>query len=458
MDFSSSNQALWSVSLQLGILSSVILLANILRIKVKFLKKSLMPTSVLAGFILLIVRLTGIIKIDTDLMEVLMYHGIAIGFIALSLQIPKKIKSNNKKDFIGLKSGALIISTYLLQGIIGLGVSAGLSYTIKPGLFKAAGILLPMGYGQGSGQANNVGLTYEALGFVGGQSFGLSIAAMGYLVACVVGIIYFNILKRNGKLFREEKNMNSDKITIEDFESKNEPAVSESVDRFSLQFALVFLVYLFTYLVTKGILKLIMVVAPGLEATLSPLLWGFNFIIGSLLAQVVRNSFKYLKKFKLMNHQYVNNYLLGRISGFAFDVMIVAGIATINMEDLSGLWLPFWLMAILGAILTLWYLQWLCKKLYPDYYYEGMLSMYGMLTGNISSGMMLLREIDPNFETPASNNLLTGSSFAIALGAPILILIALAPQSDLMLLITFVLLIVYMIPLLLIIKGKRNKD
>ena len=36
--------------------------------------------------------------------------------------------------------------------------------TICPNLFKASGILLPMGYGQGSGQANNVGLTYEALG------------------------------------------------------------------------------------------------------------------------------------------------------------------------------------------------------------------------------------------------------------------------------------------------------
>ncbi len=31
--------------------------------------------------------------------------------------------------------------------------------------------------------------------------------------------------------------------------------------------------------------------------------------------------------------------------------------------------------------------------------------MFGMLTGTASRGMILLREIDPNYETPAANNL-----------------------------------------------------
>jgi Na+/glutamate symporter len=65
-------------------------------------------------------------------------------------------------------------------------------------LFKAAGILLPMGYGQGPGQANNVGGTYETMGFLGGRSFGLSLAASGYLVACIVGVIALNVLIRRG--------------------------------------------------------------------------------------------------------------------------------------------------------------------------------------------------------------------------------------------------------------------
>ena len=112
-----------------------------------------------------------------------------------------------------------------------------------------------------------------------------------------------------------------------------------------------------------------------------------------------------------MTRQYQNNYLLSRISGVAFDLMIVAGIASINIEDLSGLWLPFALMAVAGGAVTLVYLQWICRRVYPEYYYEGLVSMYGMLTGTISSGVLLLREIDVSFQTPAANNLVIGSSF-----------------------------------------------
>lgn len=128
-----------------------------------------------------------------------------------------------------------------------------------------------------------------------------------------------------------------------------------------------------------------------------------------------------------MTRQYQNNYLLSRISGVAFDLMTIAGIASINIEDLSGLWVPFLLMAVSGGIVTLVYLQWTCRRIYPGYYYEGLVSMYGMLTGTISSGVLLLREIDDTFATPAANNLVLGSSFAILFGAPMLISSALRP-------------------------------
>ena len=130
-----------------------------------------------------------------------------------------------------------------------------------------------------------------------------------------------------------------------------------------------------------------------------------------------------------MNHQYQNNYLLSRMSGLAFDLMIVAGIAGINIDDLSGYWLPFILMAVLGAIVTFVYLLYMCKKLYPGYAFEGFFSMYGMLTGTISSGVLLLREIDPDFETPAANNLVLQNIPAVVLGLPILLVLGYAPNS-----------------------------
>jgi len=461
MDFSFNNTALWNFIIQMGMLAAILMLANVLRRKVPFFKRALMPTAVLAGFIALLLRITHIVKLDTTLMEMVTYHTIAIGFIALSLIIPKK-ESNYSKAFIGSKTGALIVSTYLLQGVIGLVVSIGLAYTIRPGLFKAAGILLPMGFGQGPGQANNVGSTYEALGFSGGQSFGLSIAAMGFVVACTVGVIYLNVLKRKNLLNRtSEPAAQKTTADIEEFEQKNEIPVSESIDRFSVQVALVFIVYLATWLLTTGITKLFQATGSDFAKSLIPIIWGFNFIFGSLLAVIIRGIMRLCRNTGLITRQYQNNYLLARISGYSFDLMIVTGICTINFEKLAGLWLPFVTMCILGAAVTLIYLRWICKKLYPDYYYEGFLSIYGMMTGVISSGILLLREADPKFETPAATNLVLGSSFAIGFGIPMLILIGMAPKSDIMALITLGCCIVYFSLLLLYIlavKQRKNKE
>ena len=454
MDFSAANTSLWDPIIQIGVIAGLILLANVLRRKIKFVQKTLLPTAVLAGFLLLFIRTSGIITINAVMLEKLTYHALALGFICMSLRIPEK--NSDSGALIGSKSGALIVSTYLVQALAGLIVSLGLAYTMMPSFFKASGILLPMAYGQGPGQANNVGTTYEALGMASGRTFGLSLAATGYLCACVVGVVFLNLYNRKNKLERiRDKEDISGSVTIDTFQNNDEIPISESVDKLSIQFALVALVYLLTYWFTRGLNNLIAMIAPGAAGTVGTLLWGFNFIIGSMVAILCRTVFKQLRSKKIMNHQYQNNYLLSRMSGLAFDLMIVAGIAGINIDDLSGYWLPFILMAILGAVITFIYLLYMCKKLYPGYAYEGFFSMYGMLTGTISSGVLLLREIDPEFETPAANNLVTGSSFGIVFGAPVLLLVSYAPQNTWM---TLLLIIVYLIVLLLFMfkVGKKS--
>ena len=453
MDFSSSNHDLWNPIIQSGIIASFILFANILRRKVKLIKTALMPTAVLAGFVLLIMRTAGILPVDTEFLEMVTYHCIALGFIAMALRIP--VKEQGERAIVGGKSGALIVSTYLVQALAGLAVSLGLAYTLMPDFFKASGILLPMAYGQGPGQANNVGTTYQLNGMESGRNFGLSLAALGYLCACVVGVIFINYLDRRNKAKKvSDKKDVSGSVTVDTFQDSNEIPISQSVDRLSVQFALVALVYMLTFFVTYGITELIGSASESAAASVSTILWGFNFIIGSVLALGCRSIIKLLTGKKIINRQYQNNYLLSRISGLAFDIMIVAGIAGININDLKGYWLPFTLMAVFGGIVTYWYLRFMCKKLYPDYEFEGFVSMFGMLTGTISSGILLLREIDPEMKTPAANNLVLGSSYGIVFGAPVLLLISLA-LKDIWL--TVVLILAYLALLLLFILKIGNK-
>ena len=151
------------------------------------------------------------------------------------------------------------------------------------------------------------------------------------------------------------------------------------------------------------------------------LIWGFNFLLGTILAALVRWIIKLLKKGKLMHRELTNNYLLDRISGFMFDLMIIAGVAAIDLSQLSGMWWQLLIVCALGTVATFIYLRVACNHLYPGYKEEAFFSMFGMLTGTASNGMILLREIDPKFETPAANNLVLqgsgGTDFTVAVNA-----------------------------------------
>ena len=128
MDFSAANTALWNTVIQFGIIAVGVLFCNILRRKISFIKKALAPTAVLTGFLFLILRSTGLLELDTDFLGMVTYHGIAIGFIALSLRVPKSDLRSEK--LLGAKSGALIVSTYLIQALTGLLVSVVLAFTL----------------------------------------------------------------------------------------------------------------------------------------------------------------------------------------------------------------------------------------------------------------------------------------------------------------------------------------
>ena len=134
MDYSAANTSLWGIIIQLGLIAAAILLAGFLRSRIPFIRKSMMPVAVLGGFLLLIVKQTGLVKLDNDILETLVYHGIALGFIAMSLRVPTPSQDRAEK-LTGLKSGALIVSTYMVQGVVGLIITITLSLTVMPGLF-----------------------------------------------------------------------------------------------------------------------------------------------------------------------------------------------------------------------------------------------------------------------------------------------------------------------------------
>jgi ESS family glutamate:Na+ symporter len=316
------------------------------------------------------------------------------------------------------------VNSYLIQGIIGAFITVLLAISIFGGLFYASGLLLPLGFGQGSGQALSWGAIYETeWGFTGGASFGLTIAAIGFLVACLLGLIHISVQRRRGKI--KIQNQSEVLVTVDEFTAPNDVPLTESVDRFTIQMALIIFVYFLTFLTIYGVVSLN--AGNFVEKTIKPMFVGFNFLIGTLFAMLVKTAFSALKKTNIMTRDYPNNYLLNRISGFCFDFMILAGIGAIQITVLKGLLVPLIIICLAGTAVTYVYVYKVSKYCFPGYVEESFLSLFGTLTGTYSTGIILLREVDSKFETPAANNLIFQATYAIMFGWPIFLLLGYAP-------------------------------
>jgi len=308
---------------------------------------------------------------------------------------------------------------------------------------------LPFGYGQGTGQAMNYGGIYEHdYGFVGGKSFGLTIAALGFLSASLGGVIHLNILRHKKKIAVFDEDATGCGETVE---SQDEIPMQGSIDKLTVQVALVSVSYLVTYLIMFLLGELL----PGMKATV----YGFNFLLGVLAAVLVKAVLRLFKRMGTMKKEHINDFLMTRVSNVCFDIMVVAGIAAIRLGLLDRYWGVIAILGVVGLVVTYIYNRIVAKVLFPEYVEEQFLMMYGMLTGTASTGTILLREIDGEFKTPAADNMVYQNFPAIAFGFPMMFLATFAPGNELLTLIIFALFFAVLNIILFRSKifGKRNK-
>lgn len=425
--------SVWGTLNVVAVLLASLLVGNILKKSVGFLKDSLVPISVIGGGILILVAwvyklITGDIMFDTAFfgssgtktLEMFTYHCLALGFIASTLKTGDG-KITKERAIEVFNTGVTTVSTYLFQGVCGMIITIVAARFFIPDFFEAAGVLLPFGYGQGTGQAMNYGGIYENdFGFDGGKSFGLTIAALGFLSASIGGVVHLNLLKRKGVIAKKA----SDRHNHEKIEGENEIPMQESIDKMTVQIALIIVTYMITYFLMNGISKLI----PGMTS----IIFGFNFLLGVLSATLVKETMKFLKKKNAIQREYTNNFLLTRASNFFFDIMVVSGIAAIRLSVLEQYWGIMLILGIVGLFVTYFYNRYVAKTLFPKYAEEQFLMMYGMLTGTASTGTILLREMDGDFETPAADNMVYQNFPAIVFGFPMMLLAMLAPKKPLL--------------------------
>ena len=424
----------WDYSVWGGLnLFSVLLIsllaANLMKKFFPVLKASLIPSSVLGGGILIVIAgiyklCTGNVMFDTrffggngtSTLELITYHSLALGFIASAFKSSDG-KMTKQRTIEIFNTGVTTVSTYLLQAILGFAISM-VACLFVTDFFPSAGVLLPFGFGQGTGQALNYGGIYEnQFGFVGGKTFGLTIAALGFLSASLGGVFHLVLLRRTGKI--APRNEKPEHLNPDDIQKENEIPMQESVDKLTIQVALIVGAYMISYFMMCGLGKLL----PGMKSVI----FGFNFLLGVLSATLVRTVLKFLNKKQILRREQINDFLMTRASNFFFDLMVVAGVAAIRLDILENYWGIILIMGVVGLVSTYFYNYYIAKTLFPAYQEEQFLTMYGMLTGTASTGVILLREIDSEFKTPAADNMVYQNFPAIVFGFPMMLLATLAP-------------------------------
>jgi ESS family glutamate:Na+ symporter len=426
-DFSLANYGpVWSFMVQLGLLLLFMLGGNILRRTIPLFRKCLIPSALLGGALLLAVDLglkpLGIELVDNHVMQVVTYHCLALGFAAMGLKTEKTTMKTAKSQV--LEFGALQGGCYMLQAFAGLGITIVLFLLTRHSdtvISYIGGLLLPLGFGQGPGNALTWDVNFTntpATMFAGNGSFGLALASIGFVVASVFGVLYINIYRRRGSLqIREAGNGPENEAHAEE----NEIPDNESVDKFTIQMGFVAVVYALSF----GIMCLL----GALSDFTNSIAWGFNFLWAALGAMLVKFVVKHLRKGKLMHRVYINNYQMDRISGFAFDLMIVAGVAAIEINDIKDYILPIVILSLVGMAITYIYIRKVAKRCFKGFEHEFFLMSFGTMTGTASNGMILMKEIDPSLRTPTSSLYILSTFPAMVMIAPLLFLLSFAAGS-----------------------------
>ena len=454
----------WGTPLVIASLLLSLLAANSLKRIFPVLQACLIPTSVLGGTILMVIAglyklFTGDVMYETQFfgnngmatLEVITYHTLALGFIASTFKSSDAKMSKQRTTEI-FNTGVTTVATYLLQAVLGFSITIVTALLVKD-FFSAAGVLLPFGFGQGTGQAMNYGTIYETeFGFSGGKSFGLTIAALGFLSASIGGVIHLNLLRKRGKIKWDPSVVETAQPIEEEIQSPDEIPMQGSMDKTTVQIAFVFAAYFVAYLLMLILGNLL----PGMRSVI----FGFNFLLGVLATTLIKAVLNFMRKKGIMRRQHINNFLMTRVSNFFFDIMVVSGIAAIRLGILEQYWGVILTLGIVGLVSTYAYNYYVAKTLFPDYTEEQFLMMYGMLTGTASTGVILLREIDGQFKTPAADNLVYQNFPAIVFGFPMMLLATLAPKEPTL---TFVILVLFFVAMNIILfrskifKRKKTK-
>lgn len=393
--------------LMFGFFSVLILAGVLLRAWLGFLQKMLFPASLIGGLIgLALVNLHGF-GMDVDLIKAFAYHFFNISFISVGLTPPEFEPGAKSQQAVILRGSVwmavLQAATFSLQALVG--AFFVFVFMLTGGdLFKTFGFLVPLAFNEGPGQALSIGKAWETMGFVDASTIGLTFATIGFFFAFFVGVPLANLGLRKKRVKREAP----DRFFLRGILPAGQKAASaggmtthsSNLDCLAFHLAQVGLAYVATYFAVLGLTSIVPQEAAGT-------LWGFFFLFGLVTAIVLRNIVRLTPFDHLMDPP-----LQRRITGMSIDYLIVATGCGIQLLVVWQYAAPIVVTAISAGLLTTLLVVVLGRRL-SDYQLERTIAMYGVVTGTVSTGLLLLRIVDSELKTPAAREIGFMNIFAV---------------------------------------------
>ena len=286
------------------------------------------------------------------------------------------------------------------QYVVGVGL---LLVLLSPvfGVNDMFGGIIAVGFEGGHGTAAGMAETFEANGWLEGKDLALASATAGILGAVIVGTILINWAARKGYLVRRPnpddlpENGSRGAIPADRRPSAGKLTVSSAaVDALSLHVAVVGLAILVGFGMKQGLVALGAMVG---NATFQEIMGAFPLfplcMLGGIIVQILDDRFD---RWHLIDHG-----LTRRIQNCALDFLVVAAIATININSVVSSLGPFLIVIAAAIAWNVFCLVVLARRMLPDAWFERAIAEMGQSMGVTATGLLLLRVVDPDYESPA---------------------------------------------------------
>lgn len=372
------------------LLSVFLLIGFFVREKVKPLQKLFLPSSLIGGLILLILgpQMTNVMAVPES------FSGLPSALIDVVMaSLVFGVSFNRDKIASYLDYTCVPMTAYGMQMAMGAGLGFLLT-RIWPGLPEGWGVMGVFSFHGGHGTAAAAAATFEKLGIDGNMAVGMVLSTFGLIVAMLVGMAMVNFgVRRGWAAYVKEPKAQPDHFYGGVLPEENRAATGRtvttgiSINHLALQGAWL----LAALFVGRWLFNIAGAVVPAIGELPSVLRGVFG---GAVLWQALKLS---------RLDRYVDLKTIKMISGFLLEIVVFTAMATLDVEFVSTYIVPILVYTLIMVAFTVPIVLFSAWRFCKSEWFEKAMMAFGAATGNTSTGLALVRAVDPDSQSSAGD-------------------------------------------------------